>query len=286
MIKKIGKIIAILGALIVIIGIIFALQKKLAPTPNNKDDEEDYFEDKKIEEIQTEEKTTKEINELVDALFKEDVSKEELEKITGTKLSNYDIFYGKDSYLRTIGNNINGLDEYKTKQNEYINSLETKIKDNSDVQIKEYIVSADGAIVQNLTYKTYYYDYFINDYNYLVKELIKYTNIDLNATEEKPITKEEKEKIYKIQIKALEIMSNYFDDYKNESEIKEYQLIYRKDDKKVINNYFSLLINLSGKFYKNKKFSSDSSEKRIKKYIEEAISSSKLDVNNPYQLID
>ena len=91
--------------------------------------------------------------------------------------------------------------------------------------------------------------------------------------------------MYKIEIKALEIMSNYFDDYINDNEEKEYTLMYRKaNNGSIVNEYFSLLINFNGSFYNNEKFSINTREQRVKGYISEAISSGQLDTSNPYKL--
>ncbi len=289
--KNIGKILLVIGGIILIIGIVFVVQEKLitpnSPNPpidDNDPNPDKDFEDKEIEEIQTEDKTKNEINELLDAIFEKDISKEKLSKITGQSVDNYYIFYGKDSYIRTLGSDISAPDQYKKKQSEYATKLENKIKDNFDVEATEYIVSADGAIVQRLTYKTYYYTYFIQDYAYLVDELLNYTDVDLGVTAFRELTKEEQEKIYKIQVKALEIMDRHSDKYINKKETKEYELIYRKGDNSITNEYFSLFIVLNGGFYNNTDFSSNGREQRVKTYINEAISSGVFDKSNPYKL--
>lgn len=290
--KNIGKILAIIGGLILVIGIVFAVQEKFGDSTDKKNPSIDHndkeptedFENKKIEELQPEEQTKEEINELVDALFKEDVTRTKLEEIIGQPIENYYIFYGKDSYIRTLGSDISGLDQYKKKQSELAKNLESKIKDNFDVQIKEYIVSADGAIVQKLTYRVYYYQQFVLDYDFLVNELLQYTDLDLDNITDGNMTQEDQIKIYKIQIKSLEIMSNYFNDYKNDNEIKEYEIIYRKGDNEILNEYLSLFINFNGGFYNNQNLSSSTRENRVKSYINDAISSGQLDTNDPYKL--
>lgn len=292
--KNIGKAILIVGILILIIGIIFVVQEKFASSPKipnqpvdegnpiNPGDKDQIGGD--IEDVQTEEKTEEELNKLVDALFNDDTTKDYLSELTGVTVDNYYIFYGKDSYIRTLGSNISGLDQYKKRQKEYATTLEEKIKDNFNFEIKDYIISADGAIVQRLEYQTYYYNYFVQDYSYLTSELMKYTDVDLEAVEERNLTNEEKEKIYKIQIKALEIISNYFDNYQNDNEIKEYEIIYRKEATGIVNEYFSLFMNFNGCFYNNAQLNETNREQRVKSYISEAISSGQLDTSNPYKL--
>jgi hypothetical protein len=293
--KNIGKAIAIIGGLILIIGIVFIAQEKFqSPTPQNPDQGSEGGKPGKpggeyvggdIEDIQTEDKNQEEINALVDAIFNYDAGQKKLNELTGKTVDNYYIFYGKDSYIRSLGSDMSGLDQYKKKQKEYAASLEKIIKDNFELETTNYIISDDGAVIQDLKYRTYYYSYFIQDYTFLADELLKYTDVNLGVIAYREYTKEEKEKMYKIEIKALEIMSNYFDDYINDNEEKEYTLMYRKaNNGSIVNEYFSLLINFNGSFYNNEKFSINTREQRVKGYISEAISSGQLDTSNPYKL--
>ena len=78
--------------------------------------------------------------------------------------------------------------------------------------------------------------------------------------------------------------SNYIIEYVNENETLEYSLVYRKGDKSISNEYFSLFMYFSGVLYKNSPNNDSNRDMRIKNIISEAISDGTLDVNNPYKL--
>lgn len=266
-----------------IMALVFVLQVKFDNNTGKDPDLED-FKNKKIEEIQTEEKTKEELNSLVGMLFDDNITKEKIGNAIGVIPDSANIFYGRDSFVRSIGNDVKKNSEYEKAVDKYANELEAIIKKNFNFQIKEYIVSADGDIVQKVSYKTYYYVDFIKDYTLLCNELLNYTDIDLEKVVNNGATEEEKEIMYKVNVKALEIMSNYFEDYINENETLEYGLVYRKGEKEITNEYFSLFMYFSGVLYEDSSNNDDNRDLRIKKIINEAINEGTLNVNNPYKL--
>ena len=292
--KKLGLIGLIFGILFLLVGVVFIVNDKNdtpKDNPSVKPGEDDK--DKPIKDIQTEEVTKKEINELIDTIFTEDVSEKELEKIVGSNIESYYIYYGKDSYIRTgFTFNLKGLEEYDKKLDQYADELERIIKDNFTVTTNEYIVSEEGDIIQRLRYKSYYYICFIKDYMALRDKLLTYTGLNMEQINLGNMTEEDKVKVYKINVKALEIMSNHFDDYKNNNEYIDYELFYTKKDTLITNDYYSLLINLSGNFYKNVSYTTDQERiklendrfNRVKNIFDKSVATGNFDTSNPYKL--
>lgn len=266
-----------------IMAVVFILQIKFDDN-TGKDPEIEDFKNKKIEEIQTEEKTKKELNSLVEILFDDNVTREDIGHAIGVIPESVNIFYGKDSFIRSIGNDVKRDVKYEEAVDKYANELESLIKSNFNFEIKDYIISADGDIVQEVKYRTYYYVDFIKDYTSLCNELLEYTDIDLEKIVNVGATDEEKVIMYKVNVKALEIMSHHFEDYINENETLEYALVYRKGDKSISNEYFSLFMYFSGVLYKNSPNNDNNRDMRIKNIITEAINEGTLVVNNPYKL--
>ena len=266
-----------------IMAVVFILQIKFDDDTGKDPDIED-FKNKQIEEIQTKEKTEEELNSLVEILFDDNVTREDIGHIIGVIPESANIFYGKDSFIRSIGHDAKRDAKYEEAVDKYANELESIIKRNFNFEIKEYIISADGDIVQEVKYRTYYYVDFIKDYTSLCNELLKYTDLDLEKIVNIGATDEEKASMYKVNVKALEIMSNHFKEYVNENETLEYSLVYRKGDKSISNEYFSLFMYFSGVLYKNSPNNDSNRDMRIKNIISEAISDGTLDVNNPYKL--
>ena len=267
-----------------IILLVFVLQVKF-DNNTGKDLEVEDFKNKNIEEIQTKEKTKNEINSLVNLIFDEKVTKEKLGKVIGVEPSEANIFYGEDSFVRSINNNVSSISKYDEALEKYANDLENIIKDNFNFQIEDYIVSEDGAIVQRVNYRTYYYVDFVKDYLTLCNKLLSYINIDLdNNVEKGVVTKTDSEIIYKVNVKALEIMSNYFEDYINEDETLSYELIYRKGDKEINNEYFSLFMYLSGALYEECELEDNTRDERINNMINNAINDGSFNTDNPYDL--
>ena len=192
----------------------------------------------KTEDEKTEEVVKNEIDTFIETIFKEDVTKEEIEKLVNSPVDVTYIFYGKDSYMRTgFTFGLKGLDEYDKKLDELADKLDAKVKENFVFELTEYIVSAEGDVIQRNKFKSYYYVQFVTDYMALRNELLQYTDIDLSELANRDMTQAEKEKMYKINVKAFELISYHFDDYINKNAIAGVATIKLNDVDKIVNPY-------------------------------------------------
>lgn len=249
-----------------------------------------------LKDIQTEEVTKDEITKYIELLYNDDVTVEKVEKFTGSDVGSEMLFIGKDSYLREMPSkkimNTYKLDEYREKQDIYVSNVEKLMRDNLDYQLGEYIVSEEGDIVQEFRYRTYYYQLYLGDLNEIMNRLIP--NVFTNYSEMlvRDFTEEELAKMYQLKVKALEIMNDYINNYVNNNEVVSFDLIYKKDNNKILQDYFSLLMQLNGSFYQNVSFQTPEEEQamisnrttRVQEMIQTAISNQTLDMTNPLQL--
>ena len=87
-------------------------------------------------------------------------------------------------------------------------------------------------------------------------------------------------------------MNDYINNYVNNNEVVSFDLIYKKDNNKILQDYFSLLMQLNGSFYQNVSFQTLEEEQamisnrttRVQEMIQTAISNQTLDMTNPLQL--
>lgn len=290
--KKVSIILLVLGIILLFVGAFFLINKE-EKKPIEKPTPPSTEKPGKTEEEKTEEVVKNEIDTFVETLFKEDVTKEEIEKLVNSPVDVTYIFYGKDSYMRTgFTFGLKGLDDYDKKLDELADKLDAKVKANFEFELTEYVVSAEGDVVQRNKFKSYYYVQFVNDYMALRNELLAYTDIDLSELANREMTTAEKEKMYKINVKTFELMSYHFDDYINKNEYSSYETIYQQNNNSIQNNLYSLLIHLSGNFYENVNY--DTPEKqtqlenerktRVKNILNQATLSGRLDTSNPYKL--
>lgn len=249
-----------------------------------------------LKDIQTEEVTKDEITKYIELLYSDDVTVEKVEKFTGSDVGSEMLFIGKDSYLREMPSkkimNTYKLDEYREKQDIYVSNVEKLMRDNLDYQLGEYIVSEEGDIVQEFRYRTYYYQLYLGDLNEIMNRLMP--NVFTNYSEMlvRDLTEEELAKMYQLKVKALEIMNDYINNYVNNNEVVSFDLIYKKDNNKILQDYFSLLMQLNGSFYQNVSFQTPEEEQtmisnrttRVQEMIQTAISNQTLDMTNPLQL--
>ena len=103
---------------------------------------------------------------------------------------------------------------------------------------------------------------------------------------------EELAKMYQLKVKALEILNDYINNYVNENEVVSFDLIYKKQGDKIVQDYFSLLMQLNGSFYQNVSYQTADEEQalisdriaRVQGMINAAINNQTLDMANPLQL--
>lgn len=289
--KKIILIcIAVLGIGLLIGGAVLSVS---APSSEKKNPKNPSGE---LKDIQTEEVTKDEITKYIELLYSDDVTVEKVEKFTGSDVGSEMLFIGKDSYLREMPSkkimNTYKLDEYREKQDIYVSNVKKLMRDNLDYQLGEYIVSEEGDIVQEFRYRTYYYQLYLGDLNEIMNRLMP--NVFTNYSEMlvRDLTEEELAKMYQLKVKALEIMNDYINNYVNNNEVVSFDLIYKKDNNKILQDYFSLLMQLNGSFYQNVSFQTPEEEQtmisnrttRVQEMIQTAISNQTLDMTNPLQL--
>ena len=98
--KKINKtnlyVLSFFLILFLVVASVIIIPKSLKEQEEKKKQEEilDEYKGKKIDEIQTEEKTRNEVNNFVNLVYNDNSSIEDIEKATNTDLVNYNIYYG------------------------------------------------------------------------------------------------------------------------------------------------------------------------------------------------
>ncbi len=285
--KIILGIIILVGFSLLVVGVLVSF---FTPSSNNEKQK------KELKDIQTEKITKKEVTEYIKLLYSDDVTVEKVEDFIGSDVSNGMLFMGKDSYLRERPSNkiINTyhLQEYKTKQDTYASNVEKTMRDNLEYHFGEYIVSEEGNIVQKFSYRTYYYQLYLGDLDEVVNTLIPNVFDNYSEMLVRDLTEEELVKMYQLKVKALEIMNSYVQNYVNNDEVISFDLIYKKENNKILQDYFSLLMQLSGNFYKNVSYQSLEDEQviisnrttRVQEIINTAVNNQTLDLSNPLQL--
>lgn len=249
-----------------------------------------------LKDIQTEQVTKDEVTKYIELLYSDDVTEKKVEKFTGSDIGDNVLFIGKDSYLREKPSNkvINtyGLQDYQDRQNLYVSNVEKVMRENLDYQLGEYIVSEEGDIVQKFSYRTYYYQLYLGDLEEVINILMPSVFDNYSEMLVRNLTEEETVKMYQLKIKALEIMNNYIHNYINNDEVISFDLIYKKENNKILQDYFSLLIQLSGGFYQNVSYQTAEEEElmisnrtvRVQEIINTAVNNQTLDMSNPLQL--
>lgn len=285
--KIILGIIILVGFSLLVVGVLVSF---FTPSSNNEKQK------KELKDIQTEKITKKEVTEYIKLLYSDDVTVEKVEDFIGSDVSNGMLFMGKDSYLRERPSNkiINTyhLQEYKTKQDTYASNVEKTMRDNLEYHFGEYIASEEGNIVQKFSYRTYYYQLYLGDLDEVVNTLIPNVFDNYSEMLVRDLTEEELVKMYQLKVKALEIMNSYVQNYVNNDEVISFDLIYKKENNKILQDYFSLLMQLSGNFYKNVSYQSLEDEQviisnrttRVQEIINTAVNNQTLDLSNPLQL--
>lgn len=249
-----------------------------------------------LKDIQTEQVTKDEVTKYIELLYSDDVTAAKVEKFTGSDIGHDMLFIGKDSYLRKRPSNKvidkYNLQDYKNKQDIYASNVEKIMRDNLDYQLGEYIVSKEGDIVQKFSYRTYYYQLYLGDLNEVINILIPSVFDNYSEMLVRNLTEEESVKMYQLKIKALEIMDSYVNNYINNDEIISLDLIYKKENDKILQDYFTLLMQLSGSFYQNVSYQTPEEEQtiisnrtaRVQEIVNTAVNNQTLDMTNPLQL--
>lgn len=168
------------------------------------------------------------------------------------------IMTGEDMYLlqRPDDTTIKkySLQQYVTISKELATRLEEKIQNNFEYIIDD-ITNNNGFTSVQITYKTYYYNAYINDLSAIQNQLLTLAGYDL----EKNVDSEQlKVDIYKAKIKAASILDNYLDKYVNSNETNTtFVSFISKNTEESSNEFISYLINLNGFTYDNSGFITD-----------------------------
>lgn len=219
------------------------------------------------------------------------MSKEDYKKITGKDFIPQYILIGEDSFLKeSISFNLKKKDNfssYEEKMYEYANNVEKKIQENFESKITEVLKSGEGNTIIKLTYKPYYYCLYLHDLETIISKLLDYKGY------KKDIPDEDAEKgeidYYKAKIKAMEIIDNYLDDYKNNYEYFDQDIIFRGNDLNAPNAYIeSYLLTISGNLSKNIDLGDENylskRDKIVESYINNAVQNGTLDKSDPLKL--
>ena len=260
-------IILIIIVLIIILSFVFINKKKETP----KVSKEKYID-----------------NIVNDVFFEKNVTIDELNDATDTKLIKNDIFIGKDSELRYRPSE-KLIKKYKLKdyipiqdklagevEKRALNNIEYKVIDkNEDDNYIEYEI------------KPWYAYKYLRNVEYL-KEMIMedagfVSDVNTVFTEEYEINN------FKSRVIALRVLSNHLSDYDNINNEKLRFSFYFNGNKAKEFEFYSLYYNLQGATSKESpdrmSFEQIDQEKaRMKKYLEEAITNGLYDKSNPYKV--
>lgn len=217
-------------------------------------------------------------------------TKKDIEKIVGQEISSMDLLVGKDSYLRNIPV-VSGEDIslYEKKLEEYAFNVESYIKENLDYKIDNVVETVDNQTLVNLTIKTYYYRWYLNDLIKLQNEIGKIAGYDYETLFDGKPSNDTKLHVFKSKVKSMELLNDYLEDYVNDYEYLSVEIVYDLNDPKITNaSLMSYYLQLSGMNYKNKDFSTKEFQEeqslKIQNIIDAAISNGTLDENNPLKL--
>ena len=288
--KKINKtnlyVLSFFLILFLVVASVIIIPKSLKEQEEKKKQEEilDEYKGKKIDEIQTEEKTRNEVNNFVNLVYNDNSSIEDIEKATNTDLVNYNIYYGKDSYFRNMDAGVANTKEINILRDKYVNNLEKAMKENFEIELLDYIVTLDDAVVQRVRYKSFYHTEFMKDYHMVFDKLVSYTEYK-DLTDESNINSTKAfNDIYRLEVKALEIMCNHLENYVNKDEYVTYDLVYRKGETAVENDYLSLYMFIGGHLYEHKSLPENERDERVSLMIKEAIDDGVLNISDPFNL--
>jgi len=199
-----------------------------------------------------------------------------IEKITGYRLNVHEILIGKDAFIRmSLDEKLiqkYALQEYQKKQNEYAENIEKKYISNLKYQIKNK-QQKDNETTYEIEVEGYYYALYITDMTELAIEIYQKEGYELENVDKKEI---ETVAFYKAKVKAMELMNNYLNNYKNENEKRRFKITYINGKPKTRDDLITLTLNFKGVTYENMNFSNETNvqlqKSRIEKYINSGLS--------------
>lgn len=219
------------------------------------------------------------------------MDKKDYKKFTGEEFIAQDILIGDESFLKeklseALRKKVN-ISNYETKMYEYANNVEKMIKDNFESNVIETLTSGEGDTIVKLTYKPYYYTLYLYDLENLISNLLEFAGYS------KDIPDKDADKgmidYYKAKIKAMEIMDDHLENYRNDYEYFDQDIIFKKGNLDAVNPYIeSYLLTISGSLSKNINFTDTNYLSKRKKivdsYINNAIQNGTLNKKDPLKL--
>lgn len=263
------KIIIIMLLIVLVILLLILKNSKIDKTEPKKTKEEEIAE--KVEEF----------NKIVTS---EKITQEEFTKLTGAKVFKEDIMIGKETYLRekpVVSEE--KIEEYLKAQKKYATNVENKIKENLEYKIEKTITSVDDIIVTTVKFKSYYYSWYLLELKQIQAKLLKQIEYKTEIGFDGAPTEKSKITEYKAKIKAMELLDNRLDDYKNQNEYMTFDIKYTaKDKEENRNSIMQYYYNLKGDYYPSTNIYTEEFQKMTNSRVEEIIEKSKQDeILNP-----
>lgn len=239
---KIAVVIAIIAILLIVGGV--AIYFSSNSNNNEANDKKPNNEKTTIEEMRNYVET---LNNTIIHGGNEDVLKKVLHT---TEIDETSIMTGKDAYLlKTPSKEIMeeySLEQYENTAKTLAQTLETKIKDNFEYTITD-VGETDDYTSFHITYRTFYYNAYINDLFTIRNELLIRAGYDLdNVVNNAQFIAD----LYKAKVKAAYLLNNYLDNYVNQDETANTVLSFtnnRIEDSS--DEFISYLHNLNGGNY-------------------------------------
>lgn len=214
------------------------------------------------------------------------ITKEEIREMTGVNFDSRFILIGSDSYLRQSIKTKSDISEYEESMNLYAGFVEEAIKNNFESNVEETITSVEGDVVVRILFKTYYYNLYLYDLDLIMSKILNSAGYDNKKPEdEKKYNLDE----FKAKVKAMEILNDHLNEYQNNYEYFNTEIIFKNGNLSSRNSYIeSYLLVIDGSLSKNIDFGNKDylkqRENLVETYISSAISSGTYDENNPLKL--
>lgn len=234
--KKIFTIIIIVGILFIIGGIVLSFVE-----PQRATSEKKLSVKEQVVDI-----SRKAVNDVLDSSMTPEKLKEKYNVSVGSEA----ILVGNNSILREKSSLEKKLTTYAKAQDYYASKVEKKMQDTFSYRLGDYLVADEGEnVIQKLYFKSYYLELYLMDMNVLQDMLLSKIGFSV-YDKEGELTNEDLKLMYKAKVKAMEIMDSYLDNYVNNQEEIEYDMIYSVNDKELGKlDYYSLVCNVSGIMY-------------------------------------
>ena len=237
---KIAVVIAIIAILLIIGGVVIYFSSN----SNNSEENKPNTERVTLEEMRNYVET---LNNTIIHGGNEDVLKKVLHT---TEIDETSIMTGKDAYLlKTPSEEIieeYSLGQYENTAKTLAQNLETRIVENFEYTITD-VGETDDYTSFHITYRTFYYDAYINDLLTIRNELLTRAGYDLdNVVNNAQFIAD----LYKAKVKAAYLLNNYLDNYVNQDETANTVLSFtnnRIEDS--ADEFTSYLHNLNGGNY-------------------------------------